>query len=139
MSDDHRSLTFEIEVPGGPEEVWRAIATGPGISSWYVPHTVEERDGGPATASFGPEPEMQVSGRVAVWEPPYRIVFDGGEGVEGLGASRSTHAPALTASASIGTSPTAIPSPTDGKHTSSPDEAPELSPTNSAPPTAAPK
>ena len=84
MSDDHRSLKFEIEVPGSPEDVWMAIATGPGISSWYVPHTVEERDGGAATASFGPEPEMQVSGRVAAWEPPYRIVFDGGEGVEGL-------------------------------------------------------
>ena len=36
------------------------------------------------TASFGPEPEMQVSGRVAVWEPPRRVVFDGGEGVDGL-------------------------------------------------------
>jgi uncharacterized protein YndB with AHSA1/START domain len=84
MPDDHRSIELEVEVPGTPEEVWRAIATGPGISSWYVPHTVEEREGGRATASFGPEPEMQVPGRVAAWEPPRRIVFDGGEGVEGL-------------------------------------------------------
>ena len=84
MSDERRSLKLEVEVPGSPEEVWRAIATGPGISSWYVPHTVEERAHGAATASFGPEPEMQVSGRVAAWEPPHRIVFDGGEGVEGL-------------------------------------------------------
>ena len=71
-------------MPGRPEEVWRAVATGPGISSWYVPHTVEERAGGVGVASFGPEPEMQVSGRVAVWEPPRRVVFDGGEGVDGL-------------------------------------------------------
>jgi uncharacterized protein YndB with AHSA1/START domain len=84
MSDDQRSIELEIEVDGSPEEVWRAIATGPGISSWYVPHTVEEREGGAATASFGPEPEMQVPGRVAAWEPPRRVVFDGGEGVEGL-------------------------------------------------------
>lgn len=84
MSDDRRSIELEIEVPGRPEEVWRAVATGPGISSWYVPHTIEERDGGAATASFGPGPEMQVAGRVAVWEPPRRICFDGGEGVEGL-------------------------------------------------------
>lgn len=84
MSDESRSLKLEVEVPGTPEEVWRAIATGPGISSWYVPHTVEERAGGAASASFGPEPEMQVAGRVAAWEPPRRIVFDGGEGVEGL-------------------------------------------------------
>jgi len=27
---------------------------------------------------------MQIAGRVAVWEPPHRIVFDGGEGVGGL-------------------------------------------------------
>jgi uncharacterized protein YndB with AHSA1/START domain len=27
---------------------------------------------------------MQVTGRVAAWEPPHRIVFDGGEGVPAL-------------------------------------------------------
>ena len=35
-------------------------------------------------ASFGPGPEMQIPGRVAVWEPPRRVCFDGGEGVDGL-------------------------------------------------------
>lgn len=84
MTDDRRSIELEIEVPGTPEQVWRAIATGPGISSWYVPHEMQERAGGTATASFGEAPEMQISGRVAVWEPPRRIVFDKGEGVEGL-------------------------------------------------------
>ena len=84
MSDDCRSIELEVEVPGRPEDIWRAVATGPGISSWYVPHTVEERAGGLGTASFGPEPEMQITGRVAVWEPPRRVVFDGGEGVDGL-------------------------------------------------------
>lgn len=84
MTDVPRSIELEIEVPGTPEEVWRAIATGPGITSWYVPHQVEEREGGAATASFGPGPEMQVPGRVASWEPPRRVVFDGGEGVGGL-------------------------------------------------------
>jgi len=79
-----RAIELEIEVPGTPEEVWRAVATGPGISSWYVPHEVEERPGGAARASFGPGPEMQVEGRVAAWEPPHRVVFDGGEGVAGL-------------------------------------------------------
>lgn len=82
--ENTRSLDLSVEVPGTPEEVWRAIATGPGISSWYVPHAVEEREGGAALASFGPEPEMQIPGRVAVWDPPHRIVFDGGEGVPGL-------------------------------------------------------
>ena len=84
MNDDRRSIELEVEVPGTPEAVWRAIATGPGITSWYVPHTVEERVDGVATASFGAGPEMQVNGRVAAWDPPHRIVFDGGEGAPGL-------------------------------------------------------
>jgi uncharacterized protein YndB with AHSA1/START domain len=81
---DRRSIELEVEVAGTPGEVWRAIATGSGISSWYVPHTVEEREGGAASASFGDGPEMQIPGRVAVWESPHRIVFDGGEGAGGL-------------------------------------------------------
>ena len=81
---DRRTLEFEIEVAGTPEEVWEAIATGPGISSWYVPHRVEEREGGAAVARFGPGLEMEVPGRVAAWEPPARVVFDGGPGEEGL-------------------------------------------------------
>ena len=84
MTDTDRTLELEIEVTGTPEEVWRAIATGPGISSWYVPHEVEEREGGSAVARFGPGPEMEVPGRVSVWEPPHRIKF-GSAGVdEGL-------------------------------------------------------
>ena len=41
-----RMVQAEVEVPGTPEEVWRAIATGPGISSWFVPTEIEERVGG---------------------------------------------------------------------------------------------
>jgi uncharacterized protein YndB with AHSA1/START domain len=81
---DERRIELEVEVAGTPDEVWQAIATGPGISSWYVPHVVEEHEGGSATASFGPGPEMQIHGRVAAWEPPHRVVFDKGEGVDGL-------------------------------------------------------
>lgn len=81
---ESRSIELEVEVVGSPEEVWDAIATSRGISAWYVPHTVEEREGGKATASFGPGPEMQINGRVVAWEPPNRIVFDGGTDGEGL-------------------------------------------------------
>ena len=84
MTDTPQVIDMSVEVIGNVDTVWRAVATGPGISSWYVPHTVEERAGGAATASFGPGPEMQVAGRVAVWEPPHRVLFDGGEGVDGL-------------------------------------------------------
>ena len=84
MADTGRVIDLSVEVIGDIETVWRAVATGPGISSWYVPHTIEERTGGAATASFGPEPEMQIVGRVVAWEPPHRVLFDGGEGVDGL-------------------------------------------------------
>ena len=40
-----RSVQVEVEVPGTPEEVWQAIASGPGISAWFCPAEFEERDG----------------------------------------------------------------------------------------------
>lgn len=72
-----RAIELEIEVPGTPEQVWRAVATGPGVSSWYVHHRVDEYEGGRVEFSFGPE--MTATGRVAAWDPPLRVVFDGGE------------------------------------------------------------
>lgn len=84
MTDSKRSIEVEIDVPGTPEQVWQAVATGPGISSWYVPHQVEEKAGGTMSASFGESPEMQVNGRVAEWDPPSRVLFDGGDPDEGL-------------------------------------------------------
>lgn len=65
-----RYVQAEAEVPGTPEEVWRAIATGPGISSWFVPTTVEERVGGVATADFGPG--MESRSKITAWDPPRR-------------------------------------------------------------------
>lgn len=85
MTEDNRSIELEIEVAGTPEEVWAAIATGPGISSWFVPHEVDEREGGEAVAQFGPGPEMAIPHRVTAWEPHRRFVLDsavdGGEGL----------------------------------------------------------
>ena len=65
-----RSLTVEFEVAGTPEEVWQAIATGPGVSSWFVPTEFEERDGKPIAmkVSFGPWPEMRSD--ITAWDPP---------------------------------------------------------------------
>lgn len=80
--NERAPIELEIEVEGTVEEVWAAIATGPGISSWYVPHEVDGREGGRAWASFGPG--MDVDGRVAEWDPPHRVVFDSGTPGEGL-------------------------------------------------------
>ena len=69
-----RSVEAEVEVPGTPEEVWRAIATGPGISSWFVPTEVEEREGGAIVCDFGPG--MESLSTITTWEPPHRFVAD---------------------------------------------------------------
>jgi len=71
-----RSVQVEVEVPGTPDEVWQAIATGPGISSWFVPTEFEERDGKPVavTLSFGPG--MESRSAVTAWDPPRRFAAE---------------------------------------------------------------
>jgi uncharacterized protein YndB with AHSA1/START domain len=71
-----RVIDLSVEVPGTPEEVWDAVATGPGITSWFVPHQVAEHEGGTVTMSFGSMGEEHAT--VSVWDPPHRVVFVGG-------------------------------------------------------------
>lgn len=66
----------EVEVHGTPEQVWEAIATGPGISSWFVPSEVEEREGGAAVSHFGPGNSMDSVGTISKWNPPHSFVVD---------------------------------------------------------------
>jgi uncharacterized protein YndB with AHSA1/START domain len=61
-------------VPGTPEVVWQAIATGPGISSWFVPTEVEERVGGQTVSHFSPDGSMDSLAEVTVWNPPHLFV-----------------------------------------------------------------
>lgn len=79
-----RSVQVEVEVPGSPEQVWQAIATGPGISSWFVPTTVEERVGGTVVANFGPG--MESESKITQWNPPQNFVAEG----EGMGTPMAT-------------------------------------------------
>lgn len=71
-----RSVEAEVSVPGTPEEVWAAIATGPGISSWFVPTELEEREGGKTISHFGPGSSMDAVATIKTWEPPHRFVAD---------------------------------------------------------------
>lgn len=75
-SSGRRSVEVQVEVPGTPEEVWKAIATGPGISSWFMPAQVEERDGKPVTmkVSFGPGAEARSA--VTAWNPPHMFATE---------------------------------------------------------------
>ncbi len=65
-----RSVQVEVEVPGTPEEIWQAIATGPGISSWLVPAEFEERDGKPVAMKLTFGPGMESCSVVTAWDPP---------------------------------------------------------------------
>ena len=67
-----RSVQIEVEVPGTPEEVWQAIATGPGISSWFVPTEFEERDGKPVAVKVNMGPGMEAASPLTAWEPPQK-------------------------------------------------------------------
>ena len=49
-----RFIAVETEVPGTPEEVWQAIASGPGLTAWFVPSQVEEHAKGSMVMDFGP-------------------------------------------------------------------------------------
>ncbi len=70
-----RSVSVEVEVPGSPDQVWQAIATGPGISSWFVPTQVEERLGGTTTSDFGMG--MESTSTISQWDPPRSFTKDG--------------------------------------------------------------
>jgi uncharacterized protein YndB with AHSA1/START domain len=76
-----RSVQVEVEVPGTPEEVWRAIATGAGISSWFVPTRSEERQGGEIVSNFGPG--MDMSATITAWEPLRRFAAEATAGPPG--------------------------------------------------------
>jgi uncharacterized protein YndB with AHSA1/START domain len=72
-----RWVQVEIEVPGSPEEVWQAIATGPGVTSWFVPTRFEEGEGGGPSrvvSSFGPGMDSEAT--VTEWQPPQRFVAE---------------------------------------------------------------
>lgn len=64
------SIQVEVEVPGTPEEVWQAIATGPGISSWFVPTEFEEQDGKPVAVKMNFGPGMESRAVLTAWNPP---------------------------------------------------------------------
>jgi uncharacterized protein YndB with AHSA1/START domain len=72
-----RELVKIVELDASPEQVWQAIASGPGISAWFVPHRVEPRVGGAMSAQFGGG--FDAAGRVRVWEPGRRFGYGAAE------------------------------------------------------------
>src|ERR1041385_8145347 len=69
-----RSIQVEVEVPGTPEEVWEAIASGPGISAWFVPTDLDGRVGGTMVCHFGPG--MDSNATITAWNPPHSLAAE---------------------------------------------------------------
>ncbi len=67
---------FSVELPGTPDQVWQAIATGPGLTAWSMPTELDERAGGEFVIHMG---ETSARGIVAKWEPPHRLVLEEAE------------------------------------------------------------
>lgn len=64
----------EIEVPGSPEDVWQAIATGPGHAAWLFPADIEPADGGAMVIHRQPYSD-DADVTVTAWDPPHRFGF----------------------------------------------------------------
>ena len=82
-ANGRRSVTVEFEVPGTPEEVWQAIATGPGISSWFVPTEFEEKGGKPVAVTYKFGPGIEPHGVVTNWDPPEVFTQQADDGFQG--------------------------------------------------------
>ncbi|MDF3068932.1 MAG: ATPase [Polyangiaceae bacterium] len=68
-----RWVEMEELVPGTPEQVWQAVATGPGNAAWFVEGQIEPRVGGAFSLDFGEG--TTTKGEVTAWEPPHRFAY----------------------------------------------------------------
>src|SRR5688500_15437699 len=69
-----RWVEMHLLVPGTPEQVWQAMATGPGNTAWFTRTSIEERVGGSVRFTFGPDAGS--TGQVTQWQPPHRFGYE---------------------------------------------------------------
>jgi len=70
--------TDEAAVPASVEDVWEAIATGPGIDSWFMGRN-EVANGQVKLAFGGYEPTSEIT----AWDPPHHFAHDSGKAPDG--------------------------------------------------------
>lgn len=68
-----RWVEMEFLAPGTPEQVWAALATGPGNAAWFMRAEIESRVGGKFLLHFGQGTTS--TGEVTAWEPPSRFAY----------------------------------------------------------------
>jgi uncharacterized protein YndB with AHSA1/START domain len=74
-------LTHDIDLEATPEQVWAAIATGPGIDSWFMGRNeVEPREGGTTTMAM---PGFTAEATVTAWEPQRHFAYQGAPAPDG--------------------------------------------------------
>jgi uncharacterized protein YndB with AHSA1/START domain len=72
----------ELDLEATPEQVWEAIATGPGIDSWFMGRNeVEPRVGGRGRMS---NEDFTAESTVTAWDPPNRFAFRGDPAPDGV-------------------------------------------------------
>ena len=77
----HWEQRDEATVAASVEEVWAAIATGPGIDSWFMGRTeVEPGPDGAVRTSMG---SFTMDSAITGWEPPRRFAHRGADGPQG--------------------------------------------------------
>jgi uncharacterized protein YndB with AHSA1/START domain len=64
-----RWVEMQFTVPGTPEQVWQAMATGEGNAAWFTKATIDERVGGVLKFHFGAD--ATTAGEVTTWQPPH--------------------------------------------------------------------
>ena len=74
--DESGKTTVEVsvELPCTPEEVWKSIATGPGISAWFMAMDLKE---GVGEITVDTPEGKQVIGKTKVWQPPHTMIAEG--------------------------------------------------------------
>ncbi len=74
-------ITKDFEVDATPEQTWDAVATGPGMDSWFLGRNeIEQREGGSARWTIG---GFTIESTVTTWDPPRRFVNTGPEMPDG--------------------------------------------------------
>ena len=74
-------LEFETALPATPEQVWEAIATGPGVDSWFMGRNeIEAREGGSASMDTGGHREEAL---ITAYDPGKRLALRTSPGADG--------------------------------------------------------
>ncbi len=69
--EDRKDVALDASV----EQVWEAVATGPGLDSWYMGHSqIEPGVGGTVRTEIG---GGALESTVTHWEPPHRFAYRG--------------------------------------------------------------